>query len=224
MTMRRIWSRLVLLGALLWSGSAAATVVSVTDSSGVIWQVEDRLNPLGGKKDIWFWNSEGLEGWIAANGPAGEDLYPSVVLNATTDRPFVVWSRQEANGRFSLAISLWDGFGWSGAEILHRKDGADILYPQAIADRQSRIHVVWVASTGTEQPAYYGRRETDGKFLEVAIFSEPGDLAAFPGIRLFDDVDAQLLTYVVVNQPNSESGTITLGAKVKVRIADADPY
>ena len=220
--MRKLMKLLALLLVAMLPVEVGATVATVTDSSGVEWTVSEAVSPVGGKKDVHWTNSLGDDGWIAANGPAGEDLYPSIALNPTNGYPFVVWSRQDESGRLVLAHSAWNGYAWSAAQTLHSKDGADILYPHAVADSLGTIHVVWVASTGTEQPAYYGRLAPGTAFDEVAIYSNPGDLATFPSIRNFEEANSQILTYVIINQIGQ--GNITLGTQVRVRVHDADPY
>jgi len=216
-----IFVSFLLLAALL-PLTVHATVASVTDSSNVEWTVSEAFNPFGGKKDIYWSNSNGSSGWIAANGPEGDDLYPSIAINPVSGRPFVVWSRQAANGKLALALSEWSGYSWSAAQILHTKDAADILYPHAVADTQGTIHIVWVASTATEQPAYYGELAPGAAFNEVAIFSSPGHLATYPSIRNFEEANSQILTYVIIHQIGE--GNVTLGTEVRVRIHDADPY
>ena len=221
--MRKVIISLALLLAILVPAYVSATVASVIDANGVQWTVEEAISPFGGKKDVHWFNSAGADGWIAPNGPAGDDLYPSIAINPTSGYPFVVWSRQQdESGRLVLAHSAWNGYAWSAAQILHSKDGADILYPHAVADSQGTIHVVWIASTATEQPAYYGRLTAQSAFNEVAIYSNPGDLATYPSVRNFEEANSQILTYVIINQIGQ--GNITLGTEVRVRIHDADPY
>ena len=220
--MRKLIITLALLLAAILPAKVSATVASVTDASGVEWTVSEAVNPFGGKKDVHWSNSAGGDGWIGANGPEGDDLYPSIAINPIDGHPFVIWSRQDEGGRLVLAYSSWNSYAWGAAQILHAKDGADILYPHAVADSLGTVHVVWVASTATEQPAYYGRLAPGTSFNEVAIYSNPGDLATYPSVRNFEEVDSQILTYVIINQIGS--GNITLGTEVRVRIRDADPY
>jgi len=220
--MRNLTIAAILLLATVLPLPVHATVASVTDANDVEWTVSEAFNPFGGKKDIYWSNSSGNSGWIAANGPEGDDLYPSIAINPVSGRPLVVWSRQAGNGKLVLALSEWSGYSWTAAQILHTKDGADILYPHAVADTQGTIHVVWVASTLTEQPAYYGKFAPGAAFNEVAIYSSPGDLATYPSVRNFEEANSQILTYVIINQIGE--GNITLGTEVRVRIYDADPY
>lgn len=220
--MRKLILSLILILAVLFPASVGATVASVADANGVQWTVEEAVNPFGGLIDIHWYNSAGASGWIAANGPEGNDFYPSIALNPVSGHPFVVWSRQTETGKLALAYSSWNGLSWGAAQILHSKDGADILYPEAVADSQGTVHIVWVTSTATEQPAYYGQLTAQNTFNEVAIFSDPGDLATYPSIRNFEDANSQILTYVLINQ--SGQGSPSLGTRVRVRIHDADPY